>query len=315
MPKFVNTLKQAELTSDPTADEGTLYYNSFTDEVKVKGPSTWSALGAATTTEMPTGSIITWVGSPTSPPSGWLFCNGSAVSRTTYSNLFGIISTYFGAGDGSTTFNLPDFRERSLVGAISANAGIAVANTSGGKVWAYGSLAEDPFSSLSHSTETWSHTHTISDDSQGSHTHASNHSTTATYSSQSSAGEHTHTYTATAATNGHSHTITGGLASSVGTISVNVTSATDSAAGTGHTHTVGNVSGGNSHTHTVTESVTTVGGHSSHTYTGSASSHTGSSNSSGAHTHNGSLASDSAANHSHSDHSANRARVWYLVKT
>lgn len=48
--------------------------------------------------------------------SGWLVCDGSAVSRTTYANLFAVIGTTFGAGDGSTTFNLPDLRGRVPVG-------------------------------------------------------------------------------------------------------------------------------------------------------------------------------------------------------
>lgn len=43
-------------------------------------------------------------------PSGWLLCNGQAVSRTTYAALFAAISTYYGNGDGSTTFNVPDMR-------------------------------------------------------------------------------------------------------------------------------------------------------------------------------------------------------------
>lgn len=43
-------------------------------------------------------------------PTGYLECNGAAVSRTTYSSLFGVIGTTWGVGDGSTTFNLPDFR-------------------------------------------------------------------------------------------------------------------------------------------------------------------------------------------------------------
>jgi len=47
---------------------------------------------------------------------GWLECDGSAVSRTTYANLFAAISTVYGAGDGSTTFNLPDFRGRTIIG-------------------------------------------------------------------------------------------------------------------------------------------------------------------------------------------------------
>ena len=53
----------------------------------------------------------------TNVPSGWLLCDGTAVSRTTYSTLFNVVGTSFGSGDGSTTFNLPDFREASPVGA------------------------------------------------------------------------------------------------------------------------------------------------------------------------------------------------------
>lgn len=52
----------------------------------------------------------------TTPPSGWLKANGAAVSRTTYAALFAAIGTTFGAGDGRTTFNLPDFRGEFLRG-------------------------------------------------------------------------------------------------------------------------------------------------------------------------------------------------------
>jgi len=50
------------------------------------------------------------------PPSGWLACNGQAVSRTTYSELFAAIGTMYGNGNGSTTFNLPDYRGYFLRG-------------------------------------------------------------------------------------------------------------------------------------------------------------------------------------------------------
>jgi microcystin-dependent protein len=52
-----------------------------------------------------------------SAPTGWLLCDGSAVSRTTYANLFTAISTTYGAGNGTTTFNLPDLRAAAPVGA------------------------------------------------------------------------------------------------------------------------------------------------------------------------------------------------------
>jgi len=63
----------------------------------------------------PTGSI-TMYGAATAP-SGWLLCDGSTVSRTTYADLFAIIGTAFGVGDGSTTFGLPDLRDKFVVGA------------------------------------------------------------------------------------------------------------------------------------------------------------------------------------------------------
>jgi len=56
-----------------------------------------------------------------SAPTGWLFCDGSAVSRTTYAALFTAIGTTFGAGNGSTTFNLPDLRGRMPMGAGTGN--------------------------------------------------------------------------------------------------------------------------------------------------------------------------------------------------
>lgn len=55
-------------------------------------------------------------------PKGWLLCDGSAVSRTTYKGLFDIIGTKYGAGNGSTTFNLPDMRGRVGVGVSSSYA-------------------------------------------------------------------------------------------------------------------------------------------------------------------------------------------------
>lgn len=60
------------------------------------------------------GMVIPYAGA--SAPSGWFLCQGQAVSRTTYAALFAVCSTYHGAGDGSSTFNLPDFRGRALVG-------------------------------------------------------------------------------------------------------------------------------------------------------------------------------------------------------
>jgi len=63
---------------------------------------------------MPPGSLMAYASS--TAPSGWLSCNGAAVSRTTYADLFAAISTTWGTGDGSTTFNVPDLRGQFLRG-------------------------------------------------------------------------------------------------------------------------------------------------------------------------------------------------------
>ena len=65
-----------------------------------------------------TGSVQMYAGS--SSPTWWLICDGRAVSRTTYADLFAIIDVTFGIGDGSTTFNLPDARGKSPVGTNDA---------------------------------------------------------------------------------------------------------------------------------------------------------------------------------------------------
>ena len=65
------------------------------------------------------------------PPNGWLFCDGSAVSRTTYAALFAVIGTAYGSGDGSTTFNLPDLRGRVPVGTGTGTASDATSHALG----------------------------------------------------------------------------------------------------------------------------------------------------------------------------------------
>ena len=63
---------------------------------------------------LPVGAVLAYAGHST--PDEFLFCNGQAVSRTTYAKLFQVIGAFYGAGDGSTTFNVPDLRGRGIVG-------------------------------------------------------------------------------------------------------------------------------------------------------------------------------------------------------
>lgn len=68
---------------------------------------------------MPTGVILPFGGSTV--PNGWLLANGAAASRSGKARLFSVYGTTFGAGDGSTTFNLPDLRDRYIIG-VNTNA-------------------------------------------------------------------------------------------------------------------------------------------------------------------------------------------------
>jgi len=63
---------------------------------------------------IPTATIVPWTDS--SIPSGFLECNGAAVSRSTYSALFAVVGTTYGAGDGSSTFNVPDISDKTAIG-------------------------------------------------------------------------------------------------------------------------------------------------------------------------------------------------------
>lgn len=80
---------------------------------------------------IPTGTVLDFAGPAVPGGAGaWLNCDGSAVSRTTYAALFAVLGTSWGAGDGSTTFNIPDFRRASSIG--SGGTGSSVVSNSPG---------------------------------------------------------------------------------------------------------------------------------------------------------------------------------------
>jgi len=83
----------------------------------------------ALTSLVPAGCIMQYGGS--SAPSGWLLCDGTAISRSTYSTLFAIISTTYGPGNGTTTFNIPDLRTRVAVGKAASGTFSALGLTGG----------------------------------------------------------------------------------------------------------------------------------------------------------------------------------------
>lgn len=109
---------------------------------------------------IPVGTIMAWGGAAGSPPAGYLVCQGQAVSRATYSALFGVIGTTYGAGDGSTTFNLPDPQGRTLIG---AGTGAGLTNRTHGATG-----GEENHLLTGAESGVKSHSHTAS---QGNHSH------------------------------------------------------------------------------------------------------------------------------------------------
>jgi len=90
------------------------YVDGVTSAIQTQINTLTSNLSSA----VPSGVISAYAGS--TAPSGYLLCDGTAVSRTTYSGLFGIISTTYGVGDNSTTFNVPDLKGKVAVGRDSS---------------------------------------------------------------------------------------------------------------------------------------------------------------------------------------------------
>jgi microcystin-dependent protein len=122
----------------------------------------------------PTGTIAAFAG--TAAPTGYLLCDGAAVSRTTYAVLFTAIGTMYGAGDGSTTFNLPNLKGRIPAGLDATQAEFDTIGKTGGAKTHTLSIAEMP-----------AHGHTVRVSGADDNNHTGNFDGVA----DSDAGEHT----------------------------------------------------------------------------------------------------------------------------
>lgn len=171
-----------------------------------------------------TGTIVPFGGS--SVPSDWLLCYGQAVSRTTYASLFTILSTTYGSGDGSSTFNLPDLRGRVPGG--KDNMGGAAAN----RLTTAGSGVDGTTLGASGGAQT----HTLSEAQLPSHTHSG---------STASAGAHTHSMNVLGPPPG-----SGAAYYPINDSNFNSVTATDSAGAHTHTVTIGNTGSGSAHNNT-----------------------------------------------------------------
>ena len=132
----------------------------------------------------PVGQIVAWSGSAGSLPSGYFLCDGSAISRSTYAALFAIVGTTHGSGNGSSTFNIPDLRDRFVLGASNSTGDTSYPGVSPG---ATGGSADATLVSHSHTIN--NHTHNVSGNTGNQ---SANHSHTFSGSGSSS---HSHDFT------------------------------------------------------------------------------------------------------------------------
>lgn len=228
-------LTQQQRTAIPGAATGLLVYQTdgMTGYYFFDGAS-WVQLNAGTTESTLAGIIQQFGG--TSAPTGYFICDGSAVSRTTYSSLFAAIGTSYGAGDGSTTFNLPDLRGRVAVGKSTDTEFDAMGETGGAK------------------------THTLTTSQLPAHTHDVDPASYAT----TSTGSHTHTVdppSITTSSNGsHSHDLPRDVVSMTGDNE-------DGNGGDGEAYRVTQTSSAGAHTHTVNIAEFDSGSSGAHTHT------------------------------------------------
>ena len=106
------------------------YVEGVTSAIQTQLNTLTSSIASIVT--VPTGVINPWAGVAGSPPTGWLLCDGTAVSRSTYSTLFGIVGTFYGVGDNSTTFNLPNLKGKVPVGLDSTQTEFDTRGETGG---------------------------------------------------------------------------------------------------------------------------------------------------------------------------------------
>lgn len=123
------TAKMVDLYEQPDADSELLIGTFTFDKGVIK--NIIQEKGMTVVKENPVGSLTQYAGA--TAPIGWLLCQGQAISRTSYAKLYAVLSTTYGIGDGSTTFNLPNLSGRVPVGKSSDAEFNALGKLSGAK--------------------------------------------------------------------------------------------------------------------------------------------------------------------------------------
>jgi microcystin-dependent protein len=302
MTKILSSIKlpvatQANVESGSWG-QGSIYYDSVNAAIRLYDGTSWSSIGGSSASDMPIGSVQPWLGA--SAPSGWLVCTGQAVSRSTYAGLFAIISTRFGVGDGSTTFNVPDLQGFQVIGASSG-----LGNADNTSTFRRGTNSSETVAV--HSPSAANHSHTLSytafTETQHSETHS--HSATASDGTITFAA---HTYSDTS-NGGQSHTHTSSVASGASTIA---TATGVTRASVAHTHTAPTVST-DAHTHSV--STSSWSAHSAHSHSPVFSlESSGDTTSASPSTHNHTPSPSTDGNHEHTAHSYETYMAHYIIK-
>jgi len=146
-----------------------------------------------------TGLVIPW--GSASIPSGFLECNGQAVSRSTYAALFAIIGTTYGVGDGSTTFNVPDLTDRTVVNksntkSLAQTGGANTVTPTGNISGSTGSTTLTTQQIAAHSHSTTAMSPGIGGPAQASYYTGNSRSTTITSDNTGGGSSHDHTLSA-----------------------------------------------------------------------------------------------------------------------
>ncbi len=153
-------------TATPVPTQQAKFTTSVVSAKRVEGAGVYQRhpLGASALL-VPPGSVSAYAG--VSVPGGWLHCDGSAIDRTIYADLFAAIGTTFGAGDGETTFNIPNLRGRNIIGLNSSDADFDALGETGGEKRHTLTIAEMP--EHNHGVTDPGHIHGITDPG---HTHS-----------------------------------------------------------------------------------------------------------------------------------------------
>lgn len=127
----------ASIEHKDTGHHGTITADSVTATTANLTTVTASSISTASLTiggqpvVLPSG--VVFPNASSSTPTGWLVCDGSAVSRATYSGLFSAVGTTYGVGDGTTTFNVPDLRGKTIFGVDSSQSEFSTLGAVGGQ--------------------------------------------------------------------------------------------------------------------------------------------------------------------------------------